>query len=78
MDNLLSQPHQADESAECASDHKTTLEAVCKQILSAKEEDMKHWGSYNVFYRKFTHDFMLGTQERGCDGQKALLEMISL
>lgn len=50
MDNLLPQPHQADESAECASDHETTLEAVCKQILSAKKEDVKH---YNVFYRKF-------------------------
>lgn len=37
MDNLLSEPHQADEGAESAGNHKTALEAVCKQVLSARE-----------------------------------------
>lgn len=37
MDYLLSEPHQADEGTQCASDHKTALEAVSKQVLSVRK-----------------------------------------
>lgn len=50
MDNLLSKPHQADECTQCASDNKTALEAVCKQVLSARRRD-------DVFYTNFTNYF---------------------
>lgn len=30
MDNLLSEPHQADEGAQSTGNHKTALETVCK------------------------------------------------
>jgi len=37
MDNLFPQPHQADEGAQRASDYKTALEGVRKQVLPARE-----------------------------------------
>ena len=40
MDYLLSEPHQADEGAQRASDHKTALEAVCKQVLPARKRQI--------------------------------------
>lgn len=43
MDNLLSQPHQADEGAQRAGDHKAALETVRKQVLSARKRS--HYGS---------------------------------
>lgn len=36
MDNLLPEPHQADEGAQSAGNHKTALETVCKQVVSAR------------------------------------------
>jgi hypothetical protein len=37
MNNLLPQPHQTDEGAECTRHHKTTLQAVRHQVLSVDE-----------------------------------------
>lgn len=37
VDDLLSEPHQADEGAQRAGNHKTALETVGKQVLSARE-----------------------------------------
>lgn len=37
VDDLLSEPHQADEGAQSAGDHKTALETICQQVVSASQ-----------------------------------------
>lgn len=36
VDDLLSEPHQADEGAQSAGDHEAALETICKEVLSAR------------------------------------------
>ena len=37
VNNLLPQPHQTDEGAECTRHHETTLQAVRQQVLPVDE-----------------------------------------
>lgn len=71
MDNLLSKPNQADEGAQGARDHKTALEAVCKQVLSVEEELKVTLWFYQVYRNNFTHYFATKSwtkgQKRWCD-----------
>lgn len=42
MDDLLSEPHQADEGAQSAGHHKAALETICKEVLSARRVHINH------------------------------------
>lgn len=38
MDDLFSEPHQADECAQGAGDNKAALKTICKQVLSVEAQ----------------------------------------